>query len=154
MITDATRSANWLRLAYRSAFLLLILCAASCSKDRSPASSTAQSTRSTASAELENGWKLSLNIVPDRPRMVRATTFTLHIADSRGMPVENARVSGTLNMTLMDMGETVAKFEPAGDGNYEGSVKGFDMSGPWELTVDATQGTVRVRRVFPFIVFD
>ncbi len=158
MITSATRGTNWFRLAYRragsGAFLFVILCAAGCSKDRPPASTTAQSTRATASAELENGWTLSLKTVPDHPRMVRTTAFTLHIADNRGMPVPNAQVSGVLNMTLMEMGTTEAKFEPAGHGDYETSVKGFDMSGPWELTVDATQGTVRVRRVFQFIVFD
>ncbi len=158
MITNATRSANWFRLACRSAgssaFLLLILCAAGCSNDRPSASTTAQPARATASPALENGWTLSLKTVPDHPRMVRTTVFTLHIADNRGMPIQNAHVSGVLNMTLMDMGATEAKFEPAGHGDYETSVKGFDMSGPWELSVDATQGTVRRHQVFQLAVVD
>jgi len=28
------------------------------------------------------------------------------------------------------------------------------MSGPWELTIDAMQGAIRARKVFPVTVFD
>ena len=86
--------------------------------------------------------------------MVRPATFAVHITDSAGRPVENAQVSGLLNMTLMDMGTTTVKFEPKGNGDYEATVPGFDMSGPWELTIDAMQGAIRARKVFPVTVFD
>jgi hypothetical protein len=48
-------------------------------------------------------------------------------------------------MTLMDMGKTELKFEPIG-GGYAASVQSFDMSGQWELTVDAVQGAVQVHK--------
>ena len=81
-------------------------------------------------------------------------TFAVHITDSAGKPVDNAQVSGSLNMTLMDMGKTAVKFESKGNGDYEATVPSFDMSGPWELTVDAAQGAFHARTVFQVTVFD
>jgi len=86
--------------------------------------------------------------------MVRPATFAVHITDSAGRPVENAQVTGSLNMTLMDMGTTTVKFVSKGNGDYEATMPSFDMSGPWELTIEALQGAVRARRVFPVTVFD
>jgi len=71
--------------------------------------------------------------------MVRPATFTLRITDSAGKPVENAQVTGSLNMTLMDMGKTAVKFQSEGNGVYEVTVSSFDMSGPWEIAIDAVQ---------------
>ena len=86
--------------------------------------------------------------------MVRPATFAVHITDSAGRPVENAQVTGSLNMTLMDMGRTAVKFTPKGNGDYEATVRSFDMSGPGDLTIEASQGAIRARRVFPVTVFD
>jgi nitrogen fixation protein FixH len=86
--------------------------------------------------------------------MVRPATFALHIADGAGKPVENAQATGSFTMTLMDMGKTAVKFEPKGNGDYVATLPSFDMSGPWELTVDATQGTVHARKVFQVTVSD
>ncbi len=86
--------------------------------------------------------------------MVRPATFTVHILDSAGKPVENAQVTGSLNMMLMDMGKNEVKFESKGNGDYQAVVPSFDMSGPWALTVDAVQGTVRARKIFQVNVFD
>ena len=86
--------------------------------------------------------------------MVRPATFALHITDSAGRPVESARVSGSLNMTVMDMGTTAVKFASKGNGDYDAIVPSFDMFGPWELTIDAMQGAIRARKVFPVTVFD
>ncbi|HEY4930767.1 MAG TPA: FixH family protein [Terriglobales bacterium] len=71
-----------------------------------------------------------------------------------GKPVENAQVTGALTMTMMDMGKTAVKFGPKGNGDYQATVPSFDMSGPWDLTVDAAQGPLHSRRVFQVTVFD
>ena len=86
--------------------------------------------------------------------MVRPATFSVHITDTAGKPVENAHVTGSLNMTLMDMGKTSVKFEPKGDGDYEATVPSFDMSGPWQLVIDAAQGALSAHQVFQVIIFD
>ena len=122
-----------------------VILASGCSKK---ASSPAASNESTA------GWTLVLTVAPDHPRMVRPATLSLHIADSNGKPVENAQLTSSLTMTLMDMGKTELKFEPIGGGRYAASVQSFDMSGPWELTVDAVQGAVQVHKTFQFTVYD
>jgi nitrogen fixation protein FixH len=95
-----------------------------------------------------------LKVTPDHPRMVHPATFAPHIVDNAGKPVENAQVSGSLTMTLMDMGKTAVKFEPKGNGDYEATVPSFDMSGPWELAVDASQGTLHSHQVFQVTVLD
>jgi nitrogen fixation protein FixH len=86
--------------------------------------------------------------------MVRPATFTLRITDSAGKPVENAQVTGSLNMTLMDMGKTAVKFQSEGNGVYEVTVSSFDMSGPWEIAIDAVQNRMHAHKVFPVTVFD
>ncbi len=57
-------------------------------------------------------------------------------------------------MTLMDMGKTAVKFQSDGNGVYEVMVPSFDMSGPWEIAVDAVQNRMHVHKVFPVTVFD
>jgi YtkA-like len=99
-------------------------------------------------------WKLTLKVDPDHPRMVRPATFTVHIAASPGAAVDAARVTGSLNMTLMNMGKTEVYFEPQGHGDYAATLPSFDMSGPWELTVDASQGSITAHKVFPVTIFD
>ena len=121
--------------------------AAGCSQKTPP-------TPATASDASTIGWKLNLQVAPDHPRMVPPATYSVHITDTAGKPVENPQVTGSLNMTLMDMGKTTVKFEPKGNGDYEATVQSFDMSGPWELTVDAAQGALHARQVFPVTVFD
>ena len=129
------------------ALAVLILAAFGCSK-KSPAPTP------TASDASSSGWKLELKVAPDHPRMVKPATFSVHITDSAGKPVDNAQVSGSLNMVLMDMGKTAVKFESRGNGDYEGTVPSFDMSGPWQLTVDAAQGAIHARTVFQVTVLD
>jgi nitrogen fixation protein FixH len=123
----------------------MLLPVAGCSK-KPPAPSI------TASGESVSGWTLALSVVPDRPRMVRPATFTVHVTDAAGMPVENALVVGSMNMTLMDMGKTELKFESTAHGEYKATVKSFDMSGPWELAVEASRAPDRSGKKFAFVV--
>ena len=117
--------------------LLLAAFATGCSK---PAPTTA--------------WTLALKVDPDHPRMVRPATFTIHIADGRGSAVDGVHVTGSLNMTLMNMGKTEVNFESKGHGDYAATLPSFDMSGPWELTVDASRGSITAHKVFPVTIFD
>jgi nitrogen fixation protein FixH len=57
-------------------------------------------------------------------------------------------------MTLMNMGKTEVTFEPKGHGDYAATLTSFDMSGPWELTVDASQGSIATHKVFQVTIFD
>ena len=125
----------------------VILAAPGCGKKSPPSPAN-------ASEASNSGWKLDLKVAPERPRIVRPATFAVHIADTTGKPVENAQVTGALTMTMMDMGKTAVKFGPKGNGDYQATVPSFDMSGPWDLTVDAAQGPLHSRRVFQVTVFD
>jgi len=86
--------------------------------------------------------------------MVKPMTFTVHITDEHAQPVNDAQVNGALTMKSMDMGTTRIKFAPKGNGNYEASMKSMDMSGAWNLAVDASQGTVHAKKTFEFTVYD
>lgn len=86
--------------------------------------------------------------------MTKAITFSLHIVDEQGQPVSDAQVKGSLTMKLMDMGETKLAFTPKGNGDYEASAKSLDMSGPYSLAVDATEGSKHVKKNLDVTVFD
>ena len=86
--------------------------------------------------------------------MTKSITFTVHAADPKGQPVNDANVAGDLTMKLMDMGTTKLTFTPKGNGDYEAQMKGVDMSGPWALAVDAKQGSTDVKQTFDVNVFD
>jgi nitrogen fixation protein FixH len=122
-----------------------------CSKKES---SQPQSSVTSSTADATVPWRLNLKISPDRPSMTKPVTFMLHIADNRGRPVNDARVSGGLTMKLMDMGVTQVSFVAKGNGDYEASMKSLDMSGPWGLAIEATQGSTNVKKNYDVTVFD
>jgi hypothetical protein len=118
--------------------------------------STPEKQQSLSSANsIEAGpWHMALKVSPDHPRMVRPLTFTLHITDDHAQPVNDAEVNGVLTMKDMGMGTTQVKFAPKGNGNYEAAMTSMDMSGPWNLAVDASQGPVHAKKSFEFTVYD
>lgn len=116
-----TRSICRSRRVGVSALVLVAIALTNCSKSAAPSTS--------ASDDTAAGWTFVFAVAPDHPRMVRPATFTLHITDSAGKPVENAQVTGSLNMTLMDMGKSAVKVQSKGNGVYEVTVPSFDMSG-------------------------
>jgi nitrogen fixation protein FixH len=129
-----------------SALVLVIIALTDCSKSSPPSIP--------ALDDAAAGWALVLRVAPDHPRMVRPATFTLHVTDGAGKPVENAQVTGSLNMTLMDMGKTAVKFQSRENGVYEVTVPSFDMSGPWEIAIDVVQDRMHAHKIFPVAVFD
>jgi hypothetical protein len=98
--------------------------------------------------------QMTLKVAPDHPSMTKPMTFTLQIADDHGQPVNDATVNAALTMKLMDMGTTKLAFSPKGNGDYEASVKGVDMSGPWSLAIDVARGTRDVKKDFEVTVSD
>jgi nitrogen fixation protein FixH len=106
-------------------------------------------------ASVEAGpWRVELKVSPEHPSMAKPLTFTLHITDEHAQPVSDADVNGALTMKLMDMGTTQLKFAAKGNGDYEATKKDMDMSGPWNLAVDASQGQVHTKKSFEFRVYD
>jgi hypothetical protein len=99
-------------------------------------------------------WHMELKMSPEHPSMAKPITFTLHISDEHSQPVSDAEVSGVLTMKLMDMGMTQVKFVPKGNGDYEAAMKDMDMSGPWNLAVDAARGPVHAKKSFEVTVGD
>jgi hypothetical protein len=110
----------------------------------------------TASAMNEAGspWKMDLKLSPEKPSMNEPMSFLVHIVDEGGQPVSGANVDGALTMKLMDMGVVHVKFAAKGNGEYEGSLKSLDMSGPWTIAVDASAGETHVKKAFDVVIYD
>ncbi len=106
------------------------------------------------SSAAPSSLQMTLKIAPDHPSMTKPMTFTLHITDDHGQPVNDATVNGALTMKLMDMGTTKVAFSPKGNGDYEASMKGVDMSGPWGLAIDVAQGTTHAKKDFDVTISD
>lgn len=98
--------------------------------------------------------RLTLKISPEHPSMTKPIVFDVHVENPQGQPVNDAQVTGSLSMKLMDMGATPLTFTPKGDGDYEALVKDADMSGPWSLVVKASQGSASVEQSFDVTVGD
>jgi nitrogen fixation protein FixH len=111
-------------------------------------------TAASSPADSASPWRMELKISPDHPSMTKPITFELHLADRSGQPVSDAQVNGALTMKVMDMGTAALKFSPKGNGDYEASIKGMDMSGPWSLAVDAANGSAHAKKNFDVTVFD
>ena len=86
--------------------------------------------------------------------MTKPITFLLHITGDHSQPIEDVQVNGALTMKTMDMGASQVRFIPKGNGDYEASVESMDMSGSWNLAIDATHAGTHVRKNFAVTVFD
>lgn len=108
-------------------------------------------------SSVSNGtssWRMDLEVSPKHPSMAKPLTFMLHITDEHGQPLNDAEVNGVLTMKSMDMGTTQVRFTAQGNGDYEASLKDMDMSGAWNLAVDAAQGSTHVKQSFDVMVGD
>jgi hypothetical protein len=130
-----------------------LLCMVGCNQKEVGPTKQQQTPIPSASGETTL-WRIDLKISPDHPRMVKPLTFTLHITDDHMQPVSDAEVNGAVTMKAMDMGTTRLKFAPQGNGDYEASMKSVDMSGPWNLAVDASLGAVHAKKNFEVTVYD
>jgi len=133
------------KLTYCAVLLIALLAVAACQKKQSA---------SAGSIATAGPWRLELRTIPDRPSMTKPMTFKLHITDDHGQPVSDATVNGSLTMKLMDMGVTPVKFAAKGNGEYEATMNGMDMSGPWNLAIDVAQGSTHAKKDFEVTVSD
>jgi nitrogen fixation protein FixH len=85
------------------------------------------------------------------PDAASFTTIELHLSDSQGIPIEQARVTPSAHMTNMDMTTSVILVQSRGQGTYIVQLKLY-MPGPWEINIsaradgfDATQQTLLVQ---------
>ncbi|MGA3055252.1 MAG: FixH family protein [Candidatus Korobacteraceae bacterium] len=130
-----------------------LACTLGCSQKAIAPEPQPQATPSSATGEA-GPWHMDLKVSPDHPRMVKPLTLTLHITDDHAQPANDAEVNGALRMKEMDMGTTQIKFAPKGNGDYEAAMTSMDMSGPWNLAVEASQGPVHAKKSFEFTVYD
>jgi nitrogen fixation protein FixH len=54
----------------------------------------------------------------------------------------------------MEMEKTFLKFGTKGNGDYGAWVKDMDMSGEWNLAIDASQGKTHATKDFAVVVAD
>jgi hypothetical protein len=134
-------------------FAAILACTLGCSQKATAPEKQQQAAPSPVLGEA-SPWHMDLEVSPDHPRMVKPMTFTLHITDEHAQPVNAAEVNGALTMKLMDIGTTQIKFAPKGNGDYEAAMPSMDMSGAWNLAVDASQGPVHAKKSFEFTVYD
>jgi nitrogen fixation protein FixH len=64
------------------------------------------------------------------------TTLELHLADSQGLPIEQAQVLPDARMTNMNMVTDQIRVEPLGQGNYMAQLHLY-MAGSWEISINA-----------------
>jgi hypothetical protein len=73
------------------------------------------------------------------PPIRGANTFEAVLADAKGQPVTDAKISFDLDMTNMSHGKNVVAASPLGAGRYTGKVS-FQMPGPWRVLVAIERG--------------
>ena len=99
-------------------------------------------------AALASEYVVSYSTPDGAPQINRMHSWILHIEDSDGQPVENAKVTVTGGMPAHDHGLPTQPRVTAelGDGNYRLDGMRFHMAGTWELVVSITtdSGTASV----------
>lgn len=78
---------------------------------------------------------IQLSLDHPLPKVQQVVTLSLHLADSKGIPINNASVISHANMTAMDMQEGKRQLASVGHGNYTTHLQ-FSMPGSWFVTVN------------------
>jgi hypothetical protein len=102
---------------------------------------------------VEHALRVSVNTAPPEPRMDKPFTVRTQLFDAAGGPVTGAKISGALSMKEMDHGKTEFEFTEKGHGVYEGISK-VEMSGEWNLHLNAEHGSDRLQQDIPITVGD
>jgi len=76
---------------------------------------------------------IQLSLDQPFPKVQQVVTLSLHLTDSKGVPVDNASVVSHANMTTMDMGENKHQLKSVGQGKYIAHLQ-FSMGGSWLIT--------------------
>jgi len=64
------------------------------------------------------------------------TTLSLRLTDQEGLPIQQAQVLVSANMTNMEMVTNEVSIRSLGNGNYQAQLLLY-MAGPWEVHVEA-----------------
>ena len=79
---------------------------------------------------------MQVHIDQQHPAPVGLTTVELHLADTQGLPIEEARIFSSANMTNMDMVAQQSGVKYLGQGNYAAQLPLY-MAGPWAISIRA-----------------
>lgn len=102
-------------------------------------------------ADTKGAWKVTLNTPADMVK-VGSNLLDVTVLDSSGKPVKGAKVTGTVEMTSMDMGVTKSKAKEGRDGHYLTPAV-FSMKGPWRMTLNVVPpGQKSFTKAFEFKV--
>ncbi len=74
--------------------------------------------------------------LPRPPALSGPTTVELQLTDEQGLPIEQAQVVSSANMTNMPMAVKQSSVIYLGHGTYATQLR-FSMAGPWAITVQA-----------------
>src|SRR2546421_3918792 len=81
---------------------------------------------------------MQVHIDQQHPAPVELTTVELHLADTQGLPIEEARIFSSANMTNMDMAGHQINAKYFGQGNYAAQLQLY-MAGPWAVNIRAQE---------------
>ena len=116
------------------------------------------STTNTASIKIPaSGVKQTGNLrvwIISSPSPAKAGNCTLdaYVIDSTGQPVSGAKLTFTLNMTNMNMGNQVVTPTLLGEGHYTSRVF-FSMRGPWRVIITIVRTGQTNTTQFDFTVY-
>ncbi len=79
---------------------------------------------------------MQVHIDQQYPTSTGLTTVKLHLADTQGLPIEEARIFSSANMTNMDMVVHQINAKYLGQGNYAAQLQLY-MAGPWAINIRA-----------------
>jgi len=79
---------------------------------------------------------MQVHLDQQRPVANGFTTLELHLTDTEGLPIEQAKVLPNARMTNMSMVTNQIHIESLGHGIYLAQLQ-LDMSGPWEISIEA-----------------
>lgn len=79
---------------------------------------------------------MQVHIDQQLPLSVGFTTLELHLADSQGLPIEQAHVFSSADMLNMHMAPPQSSIREIGQGYYRAQIQLY-MMGPWKIIIGA-----------------
>ena len=91
---------------------------------------------------------ITTNPSPPKPG---TATVVAYVIDSNVQPVDDAVLTYTINMTNMNMGNSILRPTLVGEGQYSRDAR-FSMAGPWRVIVAIARGGQTYTAAFDFTV--
>jgi hypothetical protein len=80
--------------------------------------------------------RMQVHLIQQSPIAAGLTTIEMRLTDTQGLPIEQAQVMPSAQMTNMDMTTHNIRVESLGGGNYMAHLSLY-MAGPWEIRIVA-----------------